>query len=307
MKKDIQYISHHHIDKTRWDNCIQQAPNGLLYATAAYLNFMSPGWDALVMGDYEIVMPLTFRKKWGIAYLYQPAFCQQLGVFGKTSKEESIIEAFLEKAKDHFPFIEINFNHGNAHTKFIQKCNLILNLQKPFSEIEKHFRKDLIQKSLKHDLVYSAHATIAETLELYRKNVLLRNKSLKHINLAAFQKLCLHLESINQCQARKVLSQNGTIVSAALLFKDSRRIYYVLSASTPEGRDTDANAFLLYHIIKENAGEELIFDFEGSEISGIQFFFKKFFPEEEPYYFARINHLSPLKKWMKTVYDKLKS
>jgi hypothetical protein len=42
-------------------------------------------WDALVWGDYEFVMPLPVRKKWGIQYVYQPLFCQQLGIFPKPS------------------------------------------------------------------------------------------------------------------------------------------------------------------------------------------------------------------------------
>ncbi len=38
-------------------------------------------WDALVLDDYQAVMPLTWRSKFGIRYLYQPAFTQQTGIF----------------------------------------------------------------------------------------------------------------------------------------------------------------------------------------------------------------------------------
>ena len=31
-------------------------------------------WDALVLDDYAAVMPLTWRRKYGTRYLYQPAF-----------------------------------------------------------------------------------------------------------------------------------------------------------------------------------------------------------------------------------------
>ncbi len=43
---------------------------------------MAKQWDALVWNDYEAVMPLTWNRKYGIAYLYQPFLTAQLGVFG---------------------------------------------------------------------------------------------------------------------------------------------------------------------------------------------------------------------------------
>jgi hypothetical protein len=81
----IQHLTHAEIDKVKWDACIDKAGNGLIYGHSVYLNKMCNGqWDALVMGNYETVMPLTRRKKWGIYYLYQPAFTQQLGIFSIT-------------------------------------------------------------------------------------------------------------------------------------------------------------------------------------------------------------------------------
>src|SRR5690606_31954046 len=102
-----------------WDRCIKNAPNQLIYAWSFYLDIISPGWDALVMGDYEMVMPLTGKKKWGISYLYQPAFTQQSGIFGKHI-DANIITKFLNKAATQFPFIEINLNYGNEYNAGIR-------------------------------------------------------------------------------------------------------------------------------------------------------------------------------------------
>lgn len=59
----IQLLSQNQIDKTKWDICIDQAPNGLIYAYSWYLDTMAKNWDALVYNDYELVMPLTWKKK----------------------------------------------------------------------------------------------------------------------------------------------------------------------------------------------------------------------------------------------------
>ena len=56
---NIAYLSNKNIDKQKWDRCIDMASNGLIYAYSFYLDAMSKHWDALILNDYEIVMPLT--------------------------------------------------------------------------------------------------------------------------------------------------------------------------------------------------------------------------------------------------------
>ena len=55
----IQYFIHPQIDKSKWDDCMDRADNGLIYAYSFYLDQMAKHWDALVFNDYEAVMPLT--------------------------------------------------------------------------------------------------------------------------------------------------------------------------------------------------------------------------------------------------------
>src|SRR5436190_22577275 len=81
---NIQYLVNTGIEKTKWDRCMDNAVNGLVYGYSFYLDAMADNWDALVMGDYEAVMPLTWKKKYGIHYLCQPFLTPQLGIFSST-------------------------------------------------------------------------------------------------------------------------------------------------------------------------------------------------------------------------------
>ena len=72
-----------------------------------------------------------------------------------------------------------------------------------------------------------------------------------------------------------------------------------MSATSKKGRKNNANYFLLYYVIKEFSGQKLIFDFEGSEVPSINFFFKKFGAIEQSYPFVRINRLPLWKRWLK--------
>src|SRR3984957_7237734 len=82
---DIRYLHRNEIDTEKWDRCIINASNGLIYARSFYLDSMAENWSALVEGDFQNVMPLTWNKKFGFTYLYQPYFTKSLGVFGQNS------------------------------------------------------------------------------------------------------------------------------------------------------------------------------------------------------------------------------
>ncbi|MFH1005014.1 MAG: hypothetical protein V1781_05925 [Bacteroidota bacterium] len=111
--RNINYISHSHINKKTWDECIEHSQNSLIYAYSWYLDIVCPNWEALVEGDYESVMPLTWEKKYGIRYLFQPYFTQQLGIFSKNKLEKKTIEKFLLSIPTYYKFIEINLNTQN--------------------------------------------------------------------------------------------------------------------------------------------------------------------------------------------------
>ena len=107
------YIKHKNIDKKKWDYCINNAENGLIYAQSFFLDTMADNWDGIVIGDYEAVMPLTWKSKWGIRYLYQPAFLQQGGIFFINALSEDVIQQFLQIVFSKYKFAEITGNYLN--------------------------------------------------------------------------------------------------------------------------------------------------------------------------------------------------
>ena len=112
----IKYLKHSEIDKCKWDECIAKSNNGLIYSTSVYLDNMTTEWDGLVMGNYEAVMPLPFRKKYGIYYVYPPAFSQQMGITSVKEITPEIIKTFLKNIPTKFRYVEMNFNVSNIYT-----------------------------------------------------------------------------------------------------------------------------------------------------------------------------------------------
>jgi hypothetical protein len=309
MELKITYLPQANIDKQKWDRCIETAGNGLIYAWSFYLDAMSKNWDALIMNDYEAVMPLTWNKKYGIYYLYQPAFTQQSGIFGNLPFTEYVTEIFLKKALEQFPFAEINLNFANEYkSPAAKRCNLILPLNNSLTEIEKCFKNDLkknIKKANRNNLVYSSSGKIENAIELYKSTYSTR-LSTSEKDYENFLQLCFLLKKKGQILVRKVNSGNDQLLAIAIFLKDKKRIYNIMSTTLPEGRNLEANHFLLYELIKEFSGQNLILDFEGSQIPSIRFFYKKFGAIEQPYPFVRINKLKPWQRLIKNLKDHIK-
>ncbi|MBT3423267.1 MAG: hypothetical protein HN431_10725, partial [Bacteroidetes bacterium] len=72
----FKLFSHNNIDKAKWDACIEHSSRPSVYAISWYLDAVSPEWMGLIKADYTEVIPICWRKKWGVKYVYQPPYTQ---------------------------------------------------------------------------------------------------------------------------------------------------------------------------------------------------------------------------------------
>ena len=296
MQPILQHIRRPDIHTIKWDACISGAGNGLIYAQHQFLDQMAGSWEALVMGDYEAVMPLCRKRKWGISYLFQPPFTQQLGVFYREG-DASFISAFLHKAFALYPFAEMSLNYKNPFPGSQAKNNYILDLSAGYARIEKSFKADLqrnLRVSGRHSLQYGENEDAGAIVALYQ-DLYAGKMSYPGDAYTNFSGLCAVLKKQDQLVCREVIHQ-GQLVAGCICLYDGRRLYLVISATVPEGRKLSANHFLLNELIREFSGQEIVLDFEGSDIGGIAHFYENFGAVNQPYYFMGWNRLPwPLK------------
>lgn len=301
MTTAIQYIKRQEIDIAKWNRCIAGADNGLIYGYSWYLDHMADNWDALVLNDYEAVMPLTWRRKYTIKYLYQPPFCQQLGVYGKRAAYHNQIHNFISVAQQAFPFIDICLNFDNTHDGGIAKNNFILHLNKSYEQLYQGFKYNLkydISKAQKETLSYRTLSDYSKAIELYRTAY---GKRFRHVTDADYSRLhclCSYLYNRGELIIRATGSGNN-LMALSLLLHMNGRLLLLLSVTLPEGRRLRANHFHINTLIQEFSNQALILDFEGSDIPGIAHFYKSFGAMNQPYYYFRSNHLPLLVRWLK--------
>ncbi|MBN9351534.1 MAG: hypothetical protein J0H55_12715 [Chitinophagaceae bacterium] len=290
----IKLLTREEINTSWWNSLILQSNSPLIYAEAEYLDFMCPGWSALIEEKTNTVMPFPVYKKMGIRYALQPPFVQQSGVFTSEKVTEEMLGEFIIEAKRNASLIDLHLNYNNVFLDLPVKTNFVLDLNYPFNEIQNKFRRDLIHKPLNAQVRYF-NASQEEVFSFYEMHSLKKTNQNKR-DILNFKQLCNFFEKSNRVICKKVISKDNQNLCMALFLRDKKRVYYMLSSSSEKGRETDANAYLLYELIREFSNSDLILDFEGSEIPGVKFFFQKFSPQNQPYPRFLSNRLNTFQK-----------
>jgi len=303
MPADIRYLKNKEIDRKKWDECITNASNGLIYGYSFYLDHMAKHWDGLVMNDYEAVMPLTWNRKYGFYYLYQPFFCQALGLFGDNITKE-LFKAFLDSVPSKFKYWDIYLNKENVFTlreyPFYLRTNYVLSLNESYKKLalsysSKHVAS--IKKATKEGYTFRKDVPVKDIISLAME----QSKAFSPVqendynNFTELYKL-LHKKG-------KAVSygayKDGQLMASGIWLFSHNRAYYVLAGNHPSSRTSGASHFLLDSFIKENAGTDMILDFEGSSVETIARFFKRFGATEEKYSAIKLNKLPPLIRLLK--------
>ena len=292
----IQYLLHKEIDKKKWDACIATAPNGLIYGYSFFLDCMAKQWDALVLNDYEAIMPLTWNRKYSFYYLYQPAFTASLGVFGKNVDQERV-KRFLDTIPAKFKLIEISLNAGNyfpaALHNYYPRSNYILNLNQPYELLYKSYRESHKRNIFKAPQLGCSVSKVIPVDEIIRLN----EEQLKHIDgtkpedYPNFKKLYELLKSTEQAKVYGIIDSKNKILSSSVFFFSHNRAYYIMVGNHPDGKTIGASHALIDAFIKDHAGHDLILDFEGSDIRNLAFFYGGFGATQEIYPALKINKL----------------
>lgn len=299
---NIIYLKNKQIDKTKWDTCIATASNGLIYGYSYYLDAMSKHWDGLVLNNYKAVMPITWNRKYGIYYLYQPFFTASLGVFGNNLSAE-IVKQFLESIPVKYKYWDIYLNSGNLFTlptfKFYQKSNYVLNLNNNYEKLTAAFSQNHIRnikRAIKSGCTIHKNIPVIEVIRLAKKQ---HFSSITNADYKNFQKLYEYLHSQKQATTYGVYNSKKELISSCVYFLSHNRAYYILVGNHPAGRTSGASHFLINTFIHDHANQNLLLDFEGSEINSLAEFYRKFGAKEEKYAAIKLNKLSPLLKLLR--------
>lgn len=279
----ISYVTRKNVDESKYNNCIKKALNTRIYAFSWYLDCVADNWDALILNDYEAVMPLPWRKKYFIKYIYPPIWTQQLGVFSPNEISEKLIVDFINAIPKKFKKITIQFNAENKfqHKNVTESVNYILPLDKTYDEIYSGFntnRKRNLKKSAEFKNQIDKNISSDELLDFYLKvpkNYVVNNNQIK-----AIKKL---VNSKNKAIQIWGIQIEDKLEASILFLIDENRITNLLPIASNFGKENTLTTLLINEMIETYQNSAKVFDFEGSMLEGVACFYRSFGAIEEPY------------------------
>ena len=240
----------------------------------------------LVLDDYEAVMPIPWRKKYGIKYVYQPLWVLQLGIFSKGDFTQS---HFISVVQKRFRFIELRLNFKNLldtdSLYFIEKQFQELKLTVGYEKIKKAYRSDRkkdLKRAEKSELRIEWGGSPSDLITLFQNNVGKRTPEIKqqdYQNLETLINFCLIYDYGELCFAY----QGEKLVAAAFFLKHQETATILCSSTDFSNRKNGANTFLIDEVIQRYVNRCKIFNFGGSSMQTIAKYFFSFGAQEKTY------------------------
>jgi len=301
----IRFLSHNEINKRKWDATVENASNGMIYALSWYLDIVSPGWAALVEGDYEKVFPLPVKKKFGIQYVIQPPFVQQLGLFSHLAVNGKEVAEYIGSLPDRYRFMDIQLNEKNpvdgCSCKVVPRRNVLLNLYHDIPE--KYYHENTrrnIRKFQKTGIGVVEDPVAAEDIIRLFAGGQGKKYGVAKAHYGILSRLLSVLgrkSLLTVCTVR----EGDRLISGAVFSRSYERYIFLFSAESPEGRDIHALAGIIDHFIRMHTGEKMWLDFEGSDNHDLARFYKSFGGKEVNYPRVIMNRLPHFMRWVKPV------
>ncbi len=279
----IKYLAHNEINKRSWDECVKASVNGRLYAYTWYLDIVCDHWAGLVLDDYRAVFPLPYRKKYGLNYIYQPVFTQQLGLFSRLPLTPQLLEDFLNHIPVKYKYINLNLNQHNRPcsltVKFEKRRNIEMDLLDEYVHLKENYSSNLkrnLKKAEKANLTIFENLKPDTVIQLFKAN---KGKTLKQFSNDDYSRLIrLVYKAIQQGNAEVwgVYTSENNLCAGGIFLQSHKRITFLFSGANEEAKQSAALPYLLDAFIEAHAGRELVFDFEGSNHEDLARFYLGF-------------------------------
>jgi len=303
------------IEDAKWDLFIEQSKQRVVYGYSWYLDVVCKDWNALVLysgDDFQVVMPLPVRRKFGLKILQQPLFCQYLGLFSRFELTSEITEAFFLVLCSHFSYI----SSYSFHPQNFQVISPLL-YRFPKLRIRKN-HTHCIDLTGNFDTIQSGYSSrrklnlkqsetfgwnILNSQDIQPIASLFRNNHASKVQGGVNKKAYILLGKLfkklleNKC-AELWYGMLGEVIHAGCLFvKEGDLCIYLFNSADDIGRKGNARTYMINKYFQANAGEIKCFDFESPDITSIASFYEQFGAIKIPFVSIQKNDLGfPLKQ-----------
>lgn len=292
----IQYIKRKDLDVEKYDACIENSIQSRIYAFSWYLDIVAENWDVLVLDDYKAVMPIPWKKKYGVKYVSPPLWLLELGVFSLDVKIDS--QPFYKSLFNKFRFVESRLNTDTkVDTKsvfLLSKEMQVLSLEEEYDTVFKNYRKDRrkdLAKANKLDLTEKWKDKSDVLIELFTNNVGKRTPNILESDYVILKNL---IDTCVEKRVGEILSiydSKDQLVASGFFLKHKKKVTILVSSTDFKNRKNGANTFLIDRAIFKYEKNFDVFNFGGSSMPSIAKYFLSFGGNSLKYPQIKLNKL----------------
>ncbi|UOE39937.1 hypothetical protein MTP09_08350 [Chryseobacterium suipulveris] len=273
----IKKLKYSEIDFVKYGKCIDQSVQKNFYAQREILDEVCESWELLVSGDYDFVMPVPIKKKFGFHFVLMPLFCQQLGIFGKET-DEKMEGLFVDFLKKNYKIVNYYFNFQNKiSSNFKHKKNYFIETTE-YKLLRKHYFKGRKSTVKTAQYLNFKELNLAENLDFIRNNFKGLDKK------SDVEKLFGYMNFLDRQKKLRVFGsfKDEQITNSAIVIDHDNSLSLLGLVNDEKYRLDNGASFLIDRILQENI-QSKSFDFMGGTIRGIEVFFKSFGAERQEY------------------------
>lgn len=297
----IELKSSHELDAERWDRCIGASPNESPLAYSWVLNRLSPGWQGIVLNNYEGVMPIPVTRRAGFNLLQMPYEVLTLGLFSPEQNIRNLFPAILyHSIMGRYRFVTYNGSPGSTKKKDFPgietRLTYRLNLNKSYDTLYRQFSRSH-RRSIRE---FDQSGLIISTTpcpEAFTRLLAIVGEERPELYMPPdyrkkFEDMTSHAIDLDYGTTCTVWQEQELIGAAFFLIGKKRAIPYHLV--TAKGREAKVAFGLINHFIRNHADTGMELDFAGSMITNVTAFNQRFGAAPAEYLSVTINKLPVL-------------
>ena len=301
----IVHLRHQEIDPVAWDQRLEASTNASWYGLSSTLEAAAPGgWDALVDEATGEQMPLLWRRKLGVNYLYQPFMIQHSGPY--SSEDPQVAAArFLRALPKCFRYADINILAeavaDMSHLRTEQRTNHVLQLDKPADVLRSGYstnHRRSLRKAEGADVSVEHNVSGKRVLEVIEGSEQFVRWKVDAAGRDTMRRL-IHATEADGAGWGRMVSSKGEPVAVGWFVQSHERVIFLKGIGTEQGRELRAMHLLIDDVITEFASSGMAFDLAGGNDPQLARFYSGFGAEPVLYLRTLMNRLPPLIRLMK--------
>ncbi len=249
-------------------------------------------------------MPVPFRRKFGVNYVYPPFWLLELGLF--SLKDAIDYKAFFKVLFGKFKSIELRLNTKNnieaSESFLIEKQMQTVAMQEDYETIFNAYRKDRkkdLRKSKNINLTENWNYDSQKLVQLFRANVGKRTPYIVDKDykvLSNLMKICIE-KRVGEMLS--IYNSESKLVASAFFLKHKKEVTILVSSTDFDNRKNGENTFLIDRAIYKYQKTFGIFNFGGSSMQQIAKYFLSFGAKTSQYQQVKYTNLPYLLRLFK--------